>query len=297
MSFAEELTRQAAGLDDRFGADRAAEFSLALPDLVDRLLRDWQLRSGDRISAGATSVVIDVTDAAGELSVLKLSPDAEFLARQAGMLRHFAPTGRVPLVRKSSEELGAVLLERVIPGVESDEDLPSLQDWAALLRELHDTDPSGIEEALDARCFDMFERIGARQRMPEVREHIPDTVWEAAVELCRSLLASTDAPAAIHGDLHLGNALTSERRGLVAIDPKLCVGDRCFDMVDFVIATGGPEEFTQRVHELARLTGVTPDRLLAWSRVNAVVTAISRTRWNGFTSRSADLLSFAGFAA
>ncbi|HIY67045.1 MAG TPA: aminoglycoside phosphotransferase family protein, partial [Candidatus Agrococcus pullicola] len=234
MVLAEELARHAAGLDDRFGADRAAEFSRALPDLVDRLLRDWRLRLGGRVTSGATSVVIDVIDGAGEPAVLKLSPDTEFLTRQAAMLRHFAPTGRVPLVRRTSDELGAVLLERIAPGVESDEDPPSPQDWASLLDALHDTESSGVRDTLDARCADMFERIGARQRMPEVRQHISDGVWDEAVVLCRSLLASTDAPAAIHGDLHLGNALTCGLRGLVAVDPKLCVGDRCFDMVDFV---------------------------------------------------------------
>nr|WP_225882432.1 aminoglycoside phosphotransferase family protein [Streptomyces aureocirculatus] len=36
----------------------------------------------------------------------------------------------------------------------------------------------------------------------------------------------------LHGDLHLGNVLDGGQRGLMAIDPKACAGDPCFDAVD-----------------------------------------------------------------
>lgn len=291
----EELVRHALTMDDRFGSEAASAFAHSLPELVSNLSREWELQLGEGMSSGATSVVVDVIDASGRPGVLKLSPDGDFLGRQARMLEHFASTGRVPQVLRSEPHAGAVLLERVVPGVESDESMPTIAEWASLLRDLHATDPSGIEDTLADRCDDMFGRIGDRQRMPQVRRHISDSIWAETVALCRELLATTARPVAIHGDLHLGNVLTSDEHELVAIDPKLCVGDPCFDMVDFVIAEGSPAEMRARALELGRLTGTEADRLIEWTRVNAVVTAISMTRWNGFESRSAELLEFAGF--
>jgi hypothetical protein len=46
------------------------------------------------------------------------------------------------------------------------------------------------------------------------------------------LLDTQTTTVLLHGDLHLGNALDGgPSRGLIAIDPKACVGDPCFDAV------------------------------------------------------------------
>lgn len=287
------LKQEAMKLADRFDDERAAAFGRELPGLLQKFVADWKLKLGEHLATGATSVVFTATDRTGGSAVLKLSPDTEFLARQTAMLRHLEPTGRVPRVLESSSDAGAVLLEKVAPGVECSEVPPTVEQWASLVSDLHQTTTVGVEDTLIERCDDMFDRIGARQRMPEIREHITDEVWGRAVALCRSLLQGEHEQAVIHGDLHLGNALTCGVRGLAAVDPKLCIGDPCFDMVDFVIAEGSPEEMARRVERLASLTGVESERLRSWTGVNAVVTAISRTRWNGFTARSEELLKFA----
>jgi streptomycin 6-kinase len=118
-------------------------------------------------------------------------------------------------------------------------------------------------------------------------------VWARTVQECLSLLETDREQVVIHGDLHLGNVLRSQDRGLVAIDPKLCVGDRCFDLVDFVVTSGTTDQMTARALELAPLVGVEADRLLRWSRVNAVITAISTIAWNGPDDWTRTLLQFA----
>lgn len=295
MATEEQLVRLALTMDDRFDSETALAFADRLPRLVSALSREWELQLGHGVSSGATSVVVDVVDASGRPSVLKLSPDGDFLGRQAKMLEHFASTGRVPRVLRSEPQAGAILLERIIPGTECEESPPTTEEWASLLRDLHATDPSGIEGTLVDRCADMFERVGVRQRTPAVRRYVSDSIWSEIVVLSRELLATTALPNVIHGDLHLGNVLKSDEGGLVAIDPKLCIGDPCFDMVDFVIAEGSPATMEGRVVELAELTNVEVGRLIGWTRVNAVVTAISRIHWNGFEPRSAELLEFANY--
>lgn len=292
----EDLVREGAALDDRFGAERAGAFGRALPGIVADLTARWGLRHGSPYESGATSVVLAVETSRGVPAVLKVSPDAAFLSRQVGMLRHLAPTGRAPAVLEEDAAAGAVLLERILPGDTLDSTRtapPTPQEWAALLRDLHGTSPSGVRDVLADRCEEMFERIGERRSRPQVRPHVPDALWQRAVQECRQLLRDDREDAVIHGDLHLGNVLHGAERGLVVIDPKLCVGDRCFDMVDFVVVDGAPSQMVARARELASLVDLDPDRLLAWSRVNAVVTAVSRITWHGPGPRTDALLALA----
>lgn len=292
----EDLVREGSALDDRFGAERADAFGRALPGIVADLTARWSLRQGFLYESGATSVVLAVETSGGEPAVLKVSPDAPFLTRQVGMLRHLAPTGRAPAVLEEDANVGAVLLERVEPGdtVDSARSTPPTPEtWSTLLWDLHGTTSSGVDDVLADRCEDMFERISARQSRPAVRPHVPDALWQQVVADCRELLRDDREDAVIHGDLHLGNVLRGGDRGLVVIDPKLCVGDRCFDMVDFVVADGDHEQMVDRARQLAALVDLDPGRLLAWSRVNAVVTAISWITWHGPSRRTETLLAFA----
>ncbi|WP_256839070.1 aminoglycoside phosphotransferase family protein [Ornithinimicrobium faecis] len=292
----EELVRAGTALDDRFGAERATAFGQALPGLVADLIDRWELDVREVLPSGATSVVLAVTDRTGIAGALKVSPDAKFLARQSTMLTHLAPTGRVPRVLHEDASAGAVLLEQVLPGETLDSSRatpPTPQEWADLLQDLHGTPTAGVTDLLRQRCEDMFRRIGARQALERVSAHIPRELWAHTVQECQSLLETDREQVVIHGDLHLGNVLRSQEHGLVVIDPKLCVGDRCFDLVDFVVTNGTADQMTARALELAPLVGIDAERVLRWCRVNAVVTAISRTTWTGPDEWTQTLLEFA----
>lgn len=293
MIDARELALAGAALHDRFGVQVASRFGQSLPARVTGLAATWALDVGPVLDSGATSVVLAVTTTDGEPCVLKLSPDAPFLQRQVTMLERLGRTGRVPRVLRSGP--GAVLMERIVPGtpLRGGDDLPTEHAWALLLHDLHGAGRESVPDSLGARCEEMFVRIGSRRAQPNVRAHVPDGTWATAVDLCRELVGARADQAVVHGDLHLGNVLTSTRRGLIAIDPKLCVGDRCFDMVGYVVAQGGTDEMSARARALARLTDVDTDRLLAWSAVNAVVTAVSRLARYGPEPRCDELLSFA----
>jgi streptomycin 6-kinase len=81
-----------------------------------------------------------------------------------------------------------------------------------------------------------------------------------------------DQQALLHGDLHTGNVLWRGDDGLVAIDPRPCVGDPAFDLVDWVLeGEVAPPEQAQRI---AAATGLDAQRLLAWARATAVLTGL-----------------------
>ena len=103
-----------------------------------------------------------------------------------------------------------------------------------------------------------------------------------AIERCEALLDTQTRPVLLHGDLHLGNVLDGgPSRGLVAIDPKACIGDPCFDAVDYVVGGAGHEGVEVRCERVAIACGLHGDRLYAWSRVIAPMFAIAYLTYGG----------------
>ncbi len=99
-----------------------------------------------------------------------------------------------------------------------------------------------------------------------------------AASTARELLASTQEPCVLHGDLHHGNVLDFGARGWLAIDPKGLVGDRGFDFAnilcnpDFETATS-PGRLTHQINVVAEAARLEPARLLRWVFAYAALSA------------------------
>ncbi|MFD1146975.1 aminoglycoside phosphotransferase family protein [Saccharothrix hoggarensis] len=259
----------------RFGPS-VAGWSARAPEVAADLAGRWGLALGEDLPQGASSVVVACTRADGAPAVVKLSPDHRFLAEQGAVLRLFGPSGRVPAV--PAEEPGALLMEAVRPGTMADElpVPPSPEEWAGLVASLHGVRrPEGDWLDLRDRCEEFFARIGRRLADPAVAAHVGERDWDRALTRCRALL-DAQPRVLLHGDLHLGNVLDGGARGLVAIDPRACVGDPCFDIVDYVLDAAGRDGVAARVERVAAAAGLDADRLHAWSRALAPVIAVSR---------------------
>jgi len=258
----------AVRLISRFGPE-AAGWLAEVPAVAARLASRWGLVLGELFESGASSVVMRCRWPDGTRAVLKFSPDRALLTKQAEMLGLFAPTGRVPAVLAADAEAGAMVLEEVRPGTEA-EDLPpeSLpQQWG----ELHAvTPPVSWPLDLRGRYEEAFARIGRRLSEPAIGARIDRDTWQRAMRRCETLLDTQSRKVLLHGDLHLGNVLDGgPSRGLVAIDPKACIGDPCFDAVDYVVAAAGQEGVEARCQRVATACGLDGDRLYAWAQVIA----------------------------
>jgi streptomycin 6-kinase len=102
-----------------------------------------------------------------------------------------------------------------------------------------------------------------------LRQRVDAGLVERGLAAALELAAQSDATTLLHGDLHTGNVLRRGRGGLVAIDPRPCVGDPAFDLVDWVLR--GDVAPPQRAQQLAAATGLDAQRLLAWARATAVL--------------------------
>jgi streptomycin 6-kinase len=120
------------------------------------------------------------------------------------------------------------------------------------------------------------ERHGRRGEL--VTRAVPVERLRRGHELARGLAADPSVSVLLHGDLHPGNVLDGGAlRGLVAIDPRPCVGDAAFDSVDWVFwALDDPRAWEPRGGELAVALGVDHERLWTWCRALAALLAAGK---------------------
>ncbi|MCO6748516.1 aminoglycoside phosphotransferase family protein [Streptomyces sp. IpFD-1.1] len=271
----ESLTARLLG---RFGP-QVAQWCAAVPELLARLASRWGLVLGGPLPDGASSVTLRCRWPDGTPAVLKIGPERELLAEQAVMLGWFAPSGRVPAVLALDAAAGAMVLEEVVPGTPVAElSGPDPARWAELMAALHGAAPAATTpRLLRGRMEEAFARVGRRLAEPAVGARMDAAAWDLALRRCERLLDTETRTVLLHGDLHPGNVLDGGAgRGLVAIDPKACAGDPCFDAVDFVVAGAGREGVEARCAGVAAAYGLDPDRLHAWSRVDAAFAAVAR---------------------
>jgi streptomycin 6-kinase len=207
-----------------------------VPTRATELADRWDLTLGEPYGNGNNSVVFRCGDV-----VLKLAYDVDFANEQATTLRLFAHTGRVP--RVLHHEDGATVMEVVEPG-EPVITPPPLDDFAELLVDLRTPATDGPRR-LPEYTEQIFVRFEARGVDVGDARKIRD-----------ELVASETEQVLLHGDLHLYNVLNGLK--LMAVDPKACLGDPCFDALDYA--------FQAKSADIAKAADLDVERVEAWWR-------------------------------
>lgn len=196
--------------------------------------------------------------------------------------------------------LGALLLE-AIPG-----ETP-LSEWRApvelvevanLIGELHRNGTPAVAEGwatLAERVEFLFEHWIERhgRRGEVVTRVVPVDRLRRGHQLARELAADAAEPVLLHGDLHPSNVLDGGTlRGLVAIDPRPCVGDAAVDAVDWVFwSVDDPGLWERRSRDLAVALGLDHKRLWAWCAAFAAMLAASRAAQGASAEQVAAVLA------
>ncbi len=259
-----------------------------IPTSIARLTRAakrWAITLGEPyLDVYPGNVVYRCTLDDGTSAVIKTEPerpdDDEFLTGIDAMLL-YAGRGMARVLRFDRDER-VVLMELVAPG-ETLWDVPierALAAAASVMTRLRKEPPDdsfpdvrayhrawpnhsrlyGGPGPIDADLFDMGERL--------------------FLELCDS---SVD-PVVLHGDLHFGNVLSSDREGWLAIDPKGLSGEPCYEVGDLFRnrveelfeASDPVRAMRSRVETVADLTGFDPERIRLWALSQAVLSEV----WN-----------------
>jgi|HubBroStandDraft_3_1064219.scaffolds.fasta_scaffold18296_3 streptomycin 6-kinase len=277
---------------DRFGAE-AGPWCDALPRVVDECCQRWDLELDEALSGGTSRVFIGRRRGRGGV-VLKLTPDRTVADTEALALHAWAGTPQVVDLLDADPETGALLLEKVEPGAKlSDQPgLPSFEEIARLLASLRVTgrDPLDQLPTVAERVEFLFALIGRRRSHPRVTELVPPDLVARGHRLARDLAADAAAelvhgdpglvhggPGLVHGDLGLPNVLDGgPGRGLVAIDPRPCRGDRTVDAIDWAVGrTTSLAGLRERIERLgALLPDLNGDRLEQWCQATAVINVV-----------------------
>ena len=283
----------------RFGA-RVEPWWDQLPGAIAELSERWELVVGDAVGRGNTSLVVRCRRADGRHAMLKLTPDAVLGGEEASALRRWESSGRVPLVWGYDPALGALLLE-AIPGETPLSERPTaveLGEVADLIGELHRSgapvageDWATLAERVEFLFEHWVERHGRRGEV--VTRTVPVERLRRGHELARALAADAGKPVLLHGDLHPSNVLDGgTMRGLVAIDPRPCVGDAAVDAVDWVFwAVDDSGLWERRSRDLAVALGLDHERLWAWCAAFAAMLAASRAAQGSSAEQVAAVLA------
>jgi streptomycin 6-kinase len=210
----------------------------ALPGLLGRLAERWSLTLEAPFPKIQINYVAPARRSDGQPCVLKVSRHVGETRNEIAALRLWDGDGAARLL-DADPDAGALLVERLEPGTmlvdlaASDDDAATALA-AGVLRQLWRPTPepsdAGGLRSLESWCA-AYERN--RAALSRGTDGFPAALFERADALRRELLASTEAPVVLHGDMHHFNVLRAERADWLAIDPKGLAGDRCFDVCQF----------------------------------------------------------------
>jgi streptomycin 6-kinase len=209
--------------------------------------------------------------------VLKLGCDNEIIKQEMITLQLFQDSSRCVRLLDVDIDGGALLLERIIPGVSLKSLFPGRDEEAAgdivkVMQSLHAVPVpvySDIPTIADWLLDLQTDHVSLQHLLPKARK------------LAQSLVATQQKPVLLHGDLHHDNILLSSDNVWIAIDPRGVIGEPAYEVGSF-IRNPMPELLQQhnvkeilarRLKVFANLLAIDQDRLKQWSYVQAVLAA------------------------
>ena len=247
-----------------------------LPGVVTDIERAWSLTVGQPFEPGGqTAWVAPAVTATGEQRVVKLGWRHYEAEGEADGLRAWAGSGAVLLYDVMEyPHTNALLLERCLPGRALSLEPEERQDAviAELLRRLRVAPPAAAGlRSLAEMCERWATQCDADLRAGRIPME-PGLAAEG-VAVLRSLPGSAPDHVLLCTDLHAGNVLSAQREPWLVIDPKPCIGDAAFDVVQHLL------NCTQRLHDdpvalverVADLAGVDRDRARLWLLARCVM--------------------------
>lgn len=253
----------AAGAEDRDG------WLDTLPAIVSDIERAWSLTVGQPFEpGGSTAWVAPALTASGEQRVVKLAWRHYEAEHEADGLRAWAGNGAVMLFEVVEyPQTSALLLEQCLPGRALSSELEEHQDAviADLLRQVWITPPAaGRFRALADMCEHWAQQCDADLNAGRIP--MDPALAADGIAVLRGLAGSAPAHVLLCTDLHAGNVLAAQRQPWLVIDPKPCIGDPAFDVVQHLLNCSArlqddPVALAARVADLA---GLDRDRVCSW---------------------------------
>ncbi|WML48810.1 aminoglycoside phosphotransferase family protein [Neobacillus sp. PS3-34] len=214
----------------------------------------------------------------GKEAVVKLCvPGQEFLNELTSLLI-FNGNGMVKLL-DSDATRGIMLLERIRPGkmlstVENDENAARVA--AKVMGELW----TEIEEDVTLPSI-AADRESSMTRIAGQYENglgpISGQLLQEAAVLFQYMSRTSEKPYLLHGDLHHYNILSSGEDGWIAIDPKGLIGEREYDVIQYLLnklpKVNAKPIISKRIDIFVEELGLDKARILMWGYGHSVLSS------------------------
>jgi streptomycin 6-kinase len=277
------LVRTLDSPQDRTGGQWLAH----LPELLRRMLEQWELTPERVVSPGGrSSLVTLVRLPGGTPAALKLlapygDGSAERAEREAAALGLWDGRGAVRLLR-SEPAAGALLLERL----HGEMSLRSLPEDKAMLEAASAARRLWIAagEAPALRTVAGHTDAGAALLRTDATPPEAQALRDEALELRAALLDAPPEQVLLHGDFRQGAVLAADggRGPWLAAGPDPLLGERTYDLArlvrdrlhDLVASPGAAAATRRRLHRLADSLEVDRERLRGWALYRAVESGV-----------------------
>lgn len=204
---------------------------MPIPDILRSCADRFGIQVLKPLASGSGAQVF-LASGGGEELVLKIGVNAREISREARALMSFSGRGAIS-IKHYDLSVPALLLERAAPGhplssIPDDGDATDL--FCSVFQRLHPVPVPGTHELI----HDHVVAIDRYHHVANGTGPLPGLWVERSLDYARGLIASTDRPVLLHGDLHHDNILCHHGDWLV-IDPKGIIGDRHFDTIQYLL--------------------------------------------------------------
>ena len=269
------------------------------PALLKEISERWSLTLLPPFDNLSYNYVAPVIRKDGTQAVLKLGVPNKELITEIEALHLMHGRGTVQLF-ESDHELGALLLERLIPGrpvyeLADDEAATSIAvQW---MEHGWEPVPEGHPFPTVSDWAKGFQRL--RSEFEGATGPFPEDLVFKAERVFQDLLGSMSDPVLLHGDLHHWNILSAEREPWLAIDPKGVVGEPAYEVGawlrnPFPHLLGLDDLQTmieRRVSQFSEGLGFGEERMVKWGFTQAVLAG-----WWSYEEHSEDWKSWIAVA-
>lgn len=219
-----------------------------LPDIIDKCIEMWGLSDLVLLDNFSNAVLFGTSKSFGDV-VLKISMDLTLEFKAISRFREPA----ICHCYAKEESLGALLLERVIPGndlttISSEEERISI---AANLMLGLSVFP-GVEDEFPTYC-QMVEYDFIRVRRGRTLNEGMLLYMEFAEKFFQEIQALGRLPKLLHGDLHHENILQDKSGHWKAIDPKGVIGAPFLESARFIVNQVGRVPEHEKARSLATM--------------------------------------------
>ncbi|MGE8206796.1 aminoglycoside phosphotransferase family protein [Heyndrickxia sp. NPDC080065] len=251
--------------------------------LIDDCEKRWQMKIMPPFELSYNFVASAILNDGSEIVIKLAVPSDEFHA-EAEALKLFNGNGMVKLLDVDPVK-GILILERLIPGqtlasLENDEEATHIASQVAKKLWSPASHSSKIPN-LKEREIDL---INISKKYPEGLGPIAKEIIQEAAETFKYMTATMEKTFFLHGDFHHYNILFAGK-DWVAIDPKGLIGDREYDLIQFLLNKLPNQNLMSvldtRIDIFVEQLQLNKKRILAWGFAHAVLATCWSIEENG----------------